>query len=92
MQLLFFSVYCNSNRDFVMGRLDLALTLIFAPIALGAFAFTVFCVRKALRVAGERDGDFKMFLWSACSMVGFIVAGMITAYILLPLLVAYTAF
>ncbi len=74
-----------------MGKLDLALTLIFTPLSLGAFAFAVFCFRKALKVSGERDGDFKMFLWSAGSMVGLIVGGMIAAYILLPILIAYTS-
>lgn len=74
-----------------MGNLDLALTLIFAPLAMGAFVFALFCFRKALKVSGQRDGDFKMFLWSAGSMVGLIVGGMMTAYILLPILVAYVS-
>jgi hypothetical protein len=74
-----------------MGKLDLALTLIFTPLSLGACTFAVFCFRKALKVSGERDGDLKMFLWSAGSMVGLIVGGMIAAYILLPILIAYTS-
>jgi len=50
----------------------------------------VFSFRKALKVSGDRDGDFKMFLWSVGSMIGLIVGGMILAYILLPILIAYT--
>ncbi len=73
-----------------MGTLDFALALIFAPISIGALSFAVFSFRKALKVSGERDGDFKMFLWSVGSLIGLIVGGMILAYILLPILVAYT--
>jgi hypothetical protein len=46
----------------------------------------VLCFRKALAVSGEKDGDLKMFFWAFGSMVGLIISGMSTAYILLPII------
>ena len=84
----------NCNRPFSaedllyfpMAKLDLILLLVFSSIALLASAGMVLTFRRALRVAGERDGDLKMFFWAAGSMVCLIIAGMCTAYILLPIL------
>jgi len=69
-----------------MARLDLILLVAFSSIALLASAGAVFAFRRALRVAGERDGDLKMFFWAAGSMLCLIIAGMSAAYILLPIL------
>lgn len=69
-----------------MGPTDTVLLVVFGAISLTALAGTVWCLRKALKVAGTRDGDFKMFLWAAGAMVGLIVSGMSAAYILLPVL------
>jgi hypothetical protein len=73
-----------------MAKLDLVLTIVFGAIALVFLAVAVLCVRKAVRVSGERDGDLKMFLWSIGALIGLIVAGMSSAYILLPILFTYT--
>lgn len=72
-----------------MAKLDLILTLIFSAVALLASFLTVFCMRKAMSVSGERDGDLKMFLWAVGSLIGLIIAGMSAAYILLPILFNY---
>jgi hypothetical protein len=65
---------------------DTILLAIFGTSALAGFFGTVFCVRKALRVSREREGDIKMFLWAAASMMCMIVSGMSAGYILLPIL------
>ncbi len=72
-----------------MAKLDLILTLIFSGVALLGSIGTVYCMRKALRVSGERDGDLKMFLWAVGSLIGLIIAGMSAAYILLPIFFNY---
>ncbi len=73
-----------------MAKLDLILTLIFSSLTLlGSFA-TYYCMRKALRVSGERDGDLKMFLWAVGSLIGLIIAGMSAAYFLLPIIFHYS--
>ncbi|MER3524839.1 MAG: hypothetical protein C4326_12520 [Ignavibacteria bacterium] len=69
-----------------MGTLDLTLALLITPLSLASLAFALFSFRKALSVAHTRDGDFKMFLWSVGSMIGWIIGGMTAAYILLPIL------
>jgi hypothetical protein len=69
-----------------MAKLDLILFAVFGSIALLSTAGAVLTFRQALRVSGERDGDLKMFLWAAGSMICLIIAGMSTAYILLPIL------
>jgi hypothetical protein len=69
-----------------MAKLDLILFAAFGSIALLSLAGAFLMFRKALRVSGERDGDLKMFLWAAGSMVCLIIAGMSAAYILLPIL------
>jgi len=69
-----------------MGRLDLTLFIAFGTIAILALAGAVLCVRKALRVSNQKDGDIKMFLWAAGGMFFLIVSGMSAAYIVLPLL------
>jgi hypothetical protein len=69
-----------------MAKPDLILFAVFGSIALVSAAGAVLTFRQALRVSGERDGDLKMFLWAAGSMICLIIAGMSTAYILLPIL------
>ena len=69
-----------------MPTLDLALLIGFGVTALLFLAFAIFCFSRALKVAGERDGDLKMFFWAAGGMTGLIIAGMSAAYILLPIL------
>jgi hypothetical protein len=72
-----------------MARLDLVLTIAFGALSVLGLVATLFCFRKALRVANEKDGDLKMFFWAAGSMVGLILAGLSFAYILLPILTHY---
>ena len=69
-----------------MAGLDLILFLGFGTLAILGMTGTILCFRKALRVSGEKDGDLKMFIWAVASMFSLIVAGMSTAYILLPIL------
>ena len=69
-----------------MAKLDLILLVSFGSVAVLSFTGAVLTFRKALRVSGERDGDLKMFLWAAGSMICLIIGGMSTAYILLPIL------
>ena len=69
-----------------MAHLDLALFLVFGLVCLIGLAGTVVCFRRALRVAGARDGDIKMFFWAFGGMICLIMAGMSAAYILLPIL------
>ena len=69
-----------------MARLDLLLLLSFGAVVVVATFGAVFTFRQALRVSGEKDGDVKMFLWAAGTMMCLIIAGVSTAYILLPIL------
>lgn len=73
-----------------MASLDLTLTLFFGTLAILALVAAILCFRKALRVSGERDGDLKMFLWAVGSLLGLVIAGMSTGYILLPIVFHYT--
>lgn len=72
-----------------MGTFDLAVTIIFSGIALGSLAGAIWCITKALRVSGERDGDLKMFFWSVGALITLIIAGLSAAYILIPMFLAY---
>ncbi len=69
-----------------MAHLDLALFLIFGFFCLSGLAGTILCFRKALRVAGAKDGDVKMFFWAFGGMICLIIAGMSAAYFVLPIL------
>jgi uncharacterized membrane protein YjfL (UPF0719 family) len=69
-----------------MAKLDLILFAASGSVAVLSLGGAVLTFRQALRVSGERDGDLKMFLWAAVSMVCLIIAGMSAAYILLPIL------
>ncbi len=69
-----------------MAHLDLILFLIFGFFCLSGLLGTVVCFRMALRVAGARDGDLKMFFWAFGAMICLIIAGMSAAYFLLPIL------
>lgn len=73
-----------------MARLDLILTIVFSMLALLGLAGAVFAFRKAMSVAGTKNGDLKMFLWAVGSLIGLIVAGVSAAYILIPIFFAYT--
>ena len=72
-----------------MASLDRILLIAFGLAALLSFTVAILCFVKAFRVAGERDGDLKMFLWTAGGMVGLIIAGMSAAYILIPILLHF---
>lgn len=72
-----------------MAPLDRILTIAFSLLGLTGLTTAVLCFRMALKVSSARDGDVKMFFWAAASMVGLIVAGMSTAYFLLPIILHY---
>lgn len=69
-----------------MGSTDRLLLISFGLAAALFFGLAVFCFIRAFRVAGEKDGDLKMFFWTAGGMIGLIIAGMSAAYILIPIL------
>ena len=69
-----------------MAKLDLILLIGFGALSVVGLLAAVLCFRKALRVSNQKDGDFKMFLWAVGSLFGMIIAGMSTAYILLPII------
>jgi hypothetical protein len=72
-----------------MASLDRILLIAFGLGAIFFLSVAAFCFVKAFRVAGERDGDLKMFLWTAGGMVGLIISGMSAAYILIPILLHF---
>jgi hypothetical protein len=72
-----------------MARLDLILTIVFGALSVLGLAATVLCLRMAMRAATHKDGDVKMFFWAVGSLIGLVIAGMSTAYILLPILYHY---
>jgi hypothetical protein len=78
-------VYLGNARS-PMGKLDLVLVLVFGCLALVSLAAAILCFLKALRVAGEKNGDLKMFGWAVGTMFALIVAGAAGGYILLPIL------
>ena len=69
-----------------MAKLDLILLAVFGFITVAGLAASGFCFRRSLKVASERDGDVKMFFWAVGGLLGLILAGMSSAYILLPIL------
>ncbi len=73
-----------------MGQLDLILTIVFSTLAIVGLIVAYLCFRKALKVSGEKDGDLKMFAWTAVALLGLVLAGMSAAYILLPILLFHT--
>ncbi len=73
-----------------MARIDLALSLVFSTICILGLIGVFLCFRKAMRVAGSRDGDVKMFFWAVGAMICLIIAGVSAAYILLPILLHYS--
>ena len=85
-----FSFDESLSTEQAMAKLDFALTIIFGALALTSLITAILCFRQALKVSGDRDGDFKMFLWAVGSLMGLILGGMSTAYILLPILFTYT--
>jgi len=72
-----------------VATLDLILTIAFGTLSVAGLIATVLCLRMALRVASEKDGDLKMFFWAVGSLVGIILAGVSSAYILLPIFLHY---
>ena len=72
-----------------MGSLDLVLFLVFGAVSILSLTASVLCFRRALRVANQKDGDLKMFLWASGTMFTLVIAGMSAAYILIPLLLYY---
>ncbi len=71
---------------FLMARLDLILLLAFGTISLVTLATSVWCFRRALAVANQKDGDLRMFFWTVGMFVTLIISGLSAAYILLPIL------
>lgn len=72
-----------------MDPLDRTLLISFGAMMLLGLGIAFVCFRKSLRVAGDKDGDLKMFFWALGGMVGLILAGMSAVYILLPILLHY---
>jgi len=72
-----------------MAPIDLALTIIFGFFSITGLITAALCFRKALKVAGERDGDLKMFFWTLGVLAGLIVSGMSAAYFLIPIFLHY---
>jgi hypothetical protein len=84
-------VYISAG-DFLywsMAKLDLTLFIAFGVLSCAGVAGAILSFRQAMRVSGEKDGDLKMFLWAAVTMVSLITAGLSIAYILLPILFHY---
>jgi hypothetical protein len=69
-----------------MAKLDLVLFAVFGTLCLAGVAGMIICLRQAMRVSGQRDGDVKMFFWAAGAMMCLIAAGMSAGYFLLPIL------
>jgi len=72
-----------------LDPLDRTLLISFGAMMLLGLGIAFVCFRKSLRVAGDKDGDLKMFFWALGGMVGLILAGMSAVYILLPILLHY---
>jgi hypothetical protein len=70
-----------------MAPLDFRLLLAVSIIALLSLTTGVLCIRRALHVAGEKDGDLKMFLWSFAALIAFVISGMSMAYVALPIII-----
>jgi hypothetical protein len=69
-----------------MAPLDRILLIVFSTLALAGAAAAALCIRAAMRAAARPDGELAMVGWAAGALLGLTVAGMSTAYILLPLL------
>lgn len=84
-----FFVYFGAPVRTPMAKLDLYLTIAFGTLSVLGLVATVLCLRMALKVASEKDGDLKMFFWAVGSLVGLILAGVSSAYFLIPILLHY---
>ena len=69
-----------------MGSLDRTLFIIFGSLVLLGLTGAILCFRMALRVAGDKDGDLKMFFWAMGTLFSLIVAGASAGYILIPII------
>jgi hypothetical protein len=69
-----------------MAHQDVVLLAAFGTIAVAMLIAAVLSFRQALAVAHLKDGDIKMFLWAVATFVSLIIAGLSSAYILLPII------
>jgi hypothetical protein len=76
-------------QEITVAPLDTILSVAFGTLSLLSFGFAIWCIRKALKVSSQKDGDLKMFFWAAGTLFGLIVSGMSAAYILLPIFFHY---
>ena len=72
-----------------MAILDKILLWVFIGISALSLAWSAFAFYRAMKAAEYKDDGFKMFLWAAGAMAGFVIAGMSVAYILLPIILYY---
>ena len=69
-----------------MAKLDLILLVVFGTLTVLGLLSSLLCFRAAMRVAGRKDGEFRMLMWAVGGMLALILAGVSSAYILLPIL------
>ena len=73
-----------------MAILDKILLWGFIGIGVLSLTWSGFAFYRAIKAAEYKDDGFKMFLWAAGGLLGLVIAGMSTAYILLPIILHYS--
>ena len=70
----------------LLANLDTILGVSFGVLATLSLLGAILCFRKALAAASHKDGELKMFFWATGTLIGLIVSGLSSAYILLPII------
>ncbi len=71
---------------FSMAKLDLILLLVFGFIAAISLTTGYLCLRNALTAARAKDGEIRMFFWTAGLLASLTLSGLSAGYFLIPLI------
>jgi Na+/H+-translocating membrane pyrophosphatase len=82
----FAGLFSMFERERTLAPLDLILFVVFSTMALGGVLGAILCLRRGMRAAERSNGELAMVAWTVGALAGLVVAGMSTAYILLPIL------
>lgn len=73
-----------------MAPVDGILLWIFGGISILGSGWAIFALRRALKSAAYKDDGLRMVFWTVGGLVGLVLAGMSIAYVVLPIIIAYS--